>query len=60
MLTAEDMKRLRKDFIDWTGGYGAHEVEPEKIDLYVELALPYDIDPVAAEEYLSSWALADD
>jgi hypothetical protein len=56
MLSNDDKARLRSDFIDWTGGYGANEVEPEKIDLYLELVLPYDIDAAEADEYLTMWA----
>lgn len=60
MLSAQDKARVRKDFIDWTGGYGAHEVEPQKIDLYVEVAMPDDLDPDEVDEFLTEWALSDD
>jgi len=56
MLTAKDKSRVRRDFIAWTGGYGASEVEPQRIDLYVELAMPSDLDPAEVEEYLAKWA----
>lgn len=56
MLTLQDKARVRRDFIEWTGGYGASEVEPQKIDLYVEVAMPDDLDSVAVEAYLSEWA----
>lgn len=60
MLSQQDKARVRKDFIEWTGGYGASEVEPEKIDLYVELAMPDDLDPAEVDEYLTEWAFGDD
>lgn len=56
MLSKRDKERVRKDFIEWTGGYGASEVEPERIDMYVELAMPADLDPTEVERYLSEWA----
>lgn len=56
MLSQQDKARVRKDFIEWTGGYGASEVEPQKIDLYVELAMPSDLDPAEVSEYLDEWA----
>ena len=56
MLSQEDKLRIRSDFIEWTGGFVASEVEPEKIDLYVEVAMPNDLDPAAVEEYLSEWS----
>ena len=56
MLSQKDKARLRKDFIEWTGGYGAAEVEPEKIDMYIELAMPSDLDAAEVDEYLTEWA----
>jgi hypothetical protein len=60
MLSQQDKARVRKDFVEWTGGYGASEVEPEKISLYVELAMPDDLDPAEVDEYLTEWAFGDD
>ncbi len=56
MLSQRDKARIRKDFIEWTGGYGASEVEPEKIDVYIELAMPVDLDSAEVEAYLAEWA----
>ena len=56
MLSQREKAAIRKDFIEWTGGYGASEVEPQKIDLYVEVAMPTGLDPSEVETYLSEWA----
>jgi hypothetical protein len=56
MLSQEDKLRIRFDFIEWSGGFDVSEVEPETIDLYVEVAMPDYLEPAEVEEYLSEWS----
>lgn len=56
MLSEKDKARVRKDFTEWTGGYKASEVGPERLDVYVELAMPADLDSVEVEAFLAEWA----
>lgn len=53
MLADKDKVRVYKDFMEWTGGHGADEVEPEKIDLYIEVAMPNDLNPDDVEAFLT-------
>lgn len=53
MLADKDKVRVYKDFAEWTGGYGADEVEPEQIDLYIEVAMPNDLNPDDVEAFLT-------
>lgn len=54
-LSETEKERVRRDFLDWSGGFTPSEVEPQEIDLYVDVAMPSDLDPDAVEDFLSIW-----
>lgn len=56
MLSEKDKIRVQEDFIEWTGGYKASEVSPRRIDMYVELAMPADLNADEVSEFLTEWA----
>lgn len=55
-LSQIDQARVMADFIEWSGGYTASEVESEQIDLYVAVAMPSDMNSVDVEAFLTEWA----
>lgn len=55
MLTNKDKVRVFEDFMKWSGGYGPDEVESEQIDLYIEIAMPNDLNPDDVEVFLTEY-----
>ncbi len=60
MLSNKDKARVLKDFREWTGGFDPFECEPERIDLYVEVAMDHRLDRNEVDAYLTELMLIDD
>lgn len=55
-LTAEDKKRLIDDFKEWSGGSDPSECDEHQVTVYIDYALPQDLDKQAASVYLYNYS----
>ncbi len=51
-LLDSDKEKIRKDFMEWSGGFGPHEYDKD----YVECgAYPADLDPDEVDDFIEEW-----
>ena len=48
-----EKESLKRDFLDWSGGFPPED--PDHVKLYLEVALPKDLDAKGAEKALTQW-----
>lgn len=54
-LLPSDKEELRKDFLSWSGGCRPRDMEPERVDTYLELSRPSKFSRDVVEDFFEEW-----